>query len=128
VGCIVLPVVAFVVTRRLCLSLQAADNERLAHGDETGVVVRTPEGGYIERHQPISPGRAYAIAAPRRTTVPELPSATDGAGTPAAHAGVRRLREWLARAMFAANLPQPSTDDDGSAARQSAPISRSKDG
>jgi ubiquinol-cytochrome c reductase cytochrome b subunit len=42
VGCIVLPVVAFVVTRRLCLSLQAADNERLAHGDETGVVVRTP--------------------------------------------------------------------------------------
>ncbi|MEU7900226.1 cytochrome b N-terminal domain-containing protein [Nonomuraea sp. NPDC049152] len=45
------PFVAFVITRRLCLGLQARDRGVAGHGVETGVIVRTPEGGYHETHR-----------------------------------------------------------------------------
>ena len=32
----------------------AHDKERLLHGYETGIIMRSPEGGYSERHLPIS--------------------------------------------------------------------------
>ena len=48
------PVVAFVITKRWCISLQRHDNEKLLHGYETGIIMRSPEGGYSERHLPIS--------------------------------------------------------------------------
>lgn len=60
------PVTAFIVTRRWCISLQRADRERLVHGDETGVVVRSPDGGYTEKHRPLPAGTAYTLAASGR--------------------------------------------------------------
>jgi ubiquinol-cytochrome c reductase cytochrome b subunit len=72
VGVVLLPAIAFVVARRWCLSLQRADEQRLAHGYETGVILRTPEGGYVERHEPLSPARAHAIASGERFAL--LPS------------------------------------------------------
>jgi ubiquinol-cytochrome c reductase cytochrome b subunit len=42
------PVVAFEVTRRLCLALQAQEREARAHGIETGIIRRSPGGGYTE--------------------------------------------------------------------------------
>src|SRR6185437_11309432 len=44
------PVIAFWIARRWALSLQRADYERLTHGLETGVIVRSPDGGYSEKH------------------------------------------------------------------------------
>ncbi len=38
------PVLAFLVTRRWCLGLQRGDRERLMHGDETGIISRSPDG------------------------------------------------------------------------------------
>ncbi len=65
----VLPVIAFILTRRWCISLQRADEARLLHGYETGVIMRSPEGGYSERHAPIPLGGGLqphrAGAAPR---------------------------------------------------------------
>ena len=55
------PVIAFIITRRWCISLQRHDNERLLHGRETGVVLRSPEGTYSERHEPLSPEEAFRI-------------------------------------------------------------------
>ena len=46
--------IAFFITRRWCISLQRHDNEQLLHGYETGIIMRSPEGGYSERHLPIS--------------------------------------------------------------------------
>ncbi|WP_181019591.1 cytochrome b [Nonomuraea typhae] len=42
------PVLAFELTRRLCLGLRGQEREELAHGVETGTVRRSPEGGYTE--------------------------------------------------------------------------------
>ncbi|MET9023274.1 cytochrome b N-terminal domain-containing protein [Actinopolymorpha sp. NPDC004070] len=46
------PVVGFDVTRRICLGLQRKDREIRLHGRETGRIVRTPSGGYVEIHEP----------------------------------------------------------------------------
>ena len=49
----VLPFVAFIVTKRICLGLQRKDREVSLHGHETGRVVRFASGEYIEVHQPL---------------------------------------------------------------------------
>jgi ubiquinol-cytochrome c reductase cytochrome b subunit len=49
------PVIAYVVTYRLCLGLQHADRAVLEHGIETGVLKRLPSGQFIEVHQPLGP-------------------------------------------------------------------------
>ena len=50
----VLPPIAYVVTKRICIGLQRRDRERLLHGRETGVIRRLPSGEFIEVHAPIS--------------------------------------------------------------------------
>jgi ubiquinol-cytochrome c reductase cytochrome b subunit len=47
------PVIAFVVTRRVCFALQKKDREILLHGYETGRIVRLPGGEYVEIHRPV---------------------------------------------------------------------------
>ncbi len=58
----IVPPIVFYVTRRWCIGLQRADNERLLHGYETGVIMRSPDGGYTERHAPISEAEAFTLA------------------------------------------------------------------
>jgi ubiquinol-cytochrome c reductase cytochrome b subunit len=47
------PVVAFWITKRICLSLQRKDRELVLHGHETGRIVRFASGEYIEVHKPL---------------------------------------------------------------------------
>src|SRR5581483_11482571 len=67
----VAPAIAFFVTRRWCIALQRHDNEVLLHGYETGVIMRSPDGKYAEKHRPIDEGRAYAITVRDRGPVGE---------------------------------------------------------
>nr|WP_307815887.1 ubiquinol-cytochrome c reductase cytochrome b subunit [Myceligenerans indicum] len=48
-----LPVAAFVVTKRLCLGLQRKDRELVLHGHESGRIVRYANGEYVEVHTPL---------------------------------------------------------------------------
>jgi ubiquinol-cytochrome c reductase cytochrome b subunit len=50
---IVAPIIAFIVTKRICLSLQRKDQAIVLHGRETGRIVRMPHGEYIEVHEPL---------------------------------------------------------------------------
>jgi ubiquinol-cytochrome c reductase cytochrome b subunit len=50
---IVAPIVAYLVTKRVCLSLQRKDREIALHGRETGRIIRMPHGEYIEIHEPL---------------------------------------------------------------------------
>ena len=63
------PAIAFFVTRRWCISLQRHDNEKLLHGYETGIIMRSPDGGYSERHLPISDTAAYTLTARDRDEI-----------------------------------------------------------
>ena len=50
---IVAPIIAYIITKRLCLSLQRKDREIALHGRETGRIIRMPHGEYIEVHEPL---------------------------------------------------------------------------
>ncbi|GAA1603100.1 cytochrome bc complex cytochrome b subunit [Catellatospora bangladeshensis] len=53
VGLLVLPPLAYYFARRLMLGLQQHDREVLAHGVETGIIKRLPDGRFVEVHQPL---------------------------------------------------------------------------
>ncbi|GAA3709388.1 cytochrome bc complex cytochrome b subunit [Microlunatus aurantiacus] len=55
------PVIAFIITKRICIGLQRSDEERLLHGSESAIIVRDPSGGYSEAHEPISQDEAYTL-------------------------------------------------------------------
>lgn len=59
IGLIVLPPLAYWITHRICLGLQQHDREVLAHGVETGIIRRRPDGGFVEVHQPLGPTDAH---------------------------------------------------------------------
>ena len=48
---IVAPIIAYFVTKRICLALQKKDREIALHGFESGRIVRLPGGEYVEVHQ-----------------------------------------------------------------------------
>jgi ubiquinol-cytochrome c reductase cytochrome b subunit len=47
------PIIAYFVTKRICIALQKKDREIVLHGYESGRIVRLPGGEYIEVHQPV---------------------------------------------------------------------------
>jgi len=49
-----LPIISFLITRRICYGLQRKDRELVLHGHETGRIVRHEHGEYIEVHAPLS--------------------------------------------------------------------------
>ena len=55
IGLIVVPPLAYFVAYRWALALQRSDRAVLAHGIETGLIKRLPQGEYIEVHQPLGP-------------------------------------------------------------------------
>ena len=48
------PIIAYFITKRVCLGLQKKDREIALHGYESGRIVRLPHGEYIEVHEQLS--------------------------------------------------------------------------
>jgi ubiquinol-cytochrome c reductase cytochrome b subunit len=57
------PVAAFGVTRRVCLGLQRKDREIVLHGRETGRLLRSADGGYVEQHRPVDAHARWRLVA-----------------------------------------------------------------
>ncbi|MEV6301047.1 ubiquinol-cytochrome c reductase cytochrome b subunit [Actinoplanes sp. NPDC051861] len=55
IGLLILPPLAYYISVRICLGLQQHDRQVLAHGVETGIIKRLPNGQFIEVHQPLGP-------------------------------------------------------------------------
>jgi len=62
IGLIIVPPIAYYVAYRICLGLQQHDREVLAHGVETGIIRRLPDGRFIEVHQPLGKDLQYTGA------------------------------------------------------------------
>ena len=54
------PMLAFLLTRVICHALAGRRRDEELHGRETGRIVRNPQGGYTEIHEP-----AHRVAPPR---------------------------------------------------------------
>jgi ubiquinol-cytochrome c reductase cytochrome b subunit len=103
------PVFAFWATRRIAISLQRADNNRLLHGLETGFIMRSPDGEYSEKHTPISKYEAYSLTARDRTLPLEVGPETDENGVANPHRGLTRIRAALSRFYFTDSVQKPTT-------------------
>ncbi|WP_327584162.1 ubiquinol-cytochrome c reductase cytochrome b subunit [Nonomuraea sp. NBC_00507] len=91
VAVVVGPVLGFIAARRIALGLQARDRHTAAHGVETGVIVRGPEGGFTEVERPVTEEETAVLVPP---APPALPPAPDG-GVPAPVG--RRIRDAAQR-------------------------------
>jgi ubiquinol-cytochrome c reductase cytochrome b subunit len=73
IGVIVIPPLVFVITKRICLSLQRADREKVLHGRETGRLVMLPHGEFVEIHEELSAAEKFTLTQheqPRALIVP----------------------------------------------------------
>lgn len=100
IGLLVGPIVAFVIAKRVCLALQRKDRELLAHGHETGRIVRLPDGEYIEVHSPLTEEERWPLVNVERPLPIALRPDEAGRLTLA-----RRVRAGLSRFYFANTLP-----------------------
>src|SRR5580704_14725154 len=58
------PVVAYILTKRICLGLQRKDLHLVEHGVETGIIRQLPSGEYVEMTRPLDEEeRAWQAAA-----------------------------------------------------------------
>ncbi|MEO7589196.1 MAG: ubiquinol-cytochrome c reductase cytochrome b subunit [Arachnia sp.] len=80
VAVFVLPVIAFLITRRVCIGLQRADRERVLHGSESGLISRALDGGYSEPHLPISVDEQFTLTQHIQHPVLEASPKTDAKG------------------------------------------------
>ena len=68
------PVLAYMVTERMCLGLARRDRDEAEHGRETGRIVMTPDGGYYVIREPVpAPRRPAEMAGSQRDRLPRLP-------------------------------------------------------
>ncbi len=97
IGVLVLPPIAFVVTKRLCLSLQRHDRDLVLHGRETGRLQLLPHGEFVEVHEPISEAKAWVLT--QHDQPPALEFVTeDEAGVKAPRGALNRLRARMSAA------------------------------
>ena len=102
------PLIAFIITRRWCISLQRHDNEKLLHGYETGIIMRSPEGGYSERHLPIDGAKAYTLTARERDRIYTVEREFDDDGVPAPGSRSQRIRAKLSSFVYGHNVQKPT--------------------
>ncbi|HET9128136.1 MAG TPA: cytochrome bc complex cytochrome b subunit [Propionibacteriaceae bacterium] len=101
----VAPVIAYHITKRMCLWLQRRDQERVLHGSETGVIIRTPDGGYYEPHEPITVEEAFVLTQHNER---DILDPTDGAGVLDERTKVSKRRAALSRWFLADSLAKPT--------------------
>ena len=109
IGIFVLPPIAFVITKRLCLSLQRADRELVLHGRETGRLVMMPHGEFVEVHEPISAEKAWLLT--QHEQVPPLAlEERDASGVRRPKALKNKLRARMSKA-HAVSIPKATAED-----------------
>jgi ubiquinol-cytochrome c reductase cytochrome b subunit len=108
---IILPPVMFWATKRVCISLQRRDRDKVLHGRETGVIMVSPEGEYSEVHAPISQVAAYELTAHRRQVPIQLEPETDENGIPAPRRRIEKVRARLSSFYFGDVVQKPTTHE-----------------
>lgn len=108
VAIFVAPVIAFVITRRICVSLQRADRQKVEHGSPSGVIVRSPEGNFEEAHEPISADEAWTLT--QHTVHPVLEQTVSGDEAVPVPGGISKRRARLSRWFYGHDIPKPRAD------------------
>lgn len=99
-GLLVLPPLAFWVTKRICLSLQRHDRDKVLHGRESGHIIRTAEGQFFEKHEPLSEYERWPLVSYNAPEPYVLGSGHDENGVESPTSRKERRRARLSRFYF----------------------------
>ena len=107
------PVIAFVVTKRICLGLQRRDKDKVLHGRESGIIKRLPHGEFVEVHQPLSQGELYRLTAHEQNQPAELGPLVDENGVERKVGAMERLRVKLNRSYYGedSQIAKPTAEE-----------------
>jgi len=113
IAVIVLPPIAFLITRRICIGLQRKDREKLLHGYESGRILRLPHGEFIEVHEPLTPKeRAVLESAIESYRAPlPAPQKVDANGVRNKRYRLDVLRAKLSHWYYADDIKPPTREE-----------------
>jgi ubiquinol-cytochrome c reductase cytochrome b subunit len=106
IGLFVIPPIVFIITKRICLSLQRADRDLVLHGRETGRLVMTAEGEFVEIHEPLSAEKIYTLTQHEQNAPLTLPS-VDANGVRSVGGIKEKLRKRASQAAVE-QVPSPT--------------------
>jgi ubiquinol-cytochrome c reductase cytochrome b subunit len=104
----VVPPLAYVITKRICLGLQRRDRDLVLHGRETGRIVRLPHGEMIEVHEPLSEARKWELTQHLVRTPYEVGPSTDANGVPRRRLLAAKARARVSRFYFEDRVEPPT--------------------
>ncbi|WP_310728655.1 cytochrome bc complex cytochrome b subunit [Streptomyces sp. N2A] len=104
IAVIVGPILAFLVTKRFCLALQAHDRQLLEEGEETGQISQNVYGGIGESHRPLGTEQRY------RLLVRDVPAPLEHPGERAPRR--QRLRAALSAWYYRDRVDMPTTAEE----------------
>jgi ubiquinol-cytochrome c reductase cytochrome b subunit len=85
------PVVAYFITKRICLGLQRKDLHTLQHGVETGIIYQRPSGEYVEETRPLNDEEIAKLDV-RRPARLEVEAGAEGVPPRGMRGGAGRLK------------------------------------
>ncbi len=104
------PVIAFLITKRICVGLQRRDRDQLLHGRESGIVMRLPHGEFIEVHEPLTNEEAYELVSHDRQ-LPVSEPEVDANGVAAPGGMLAKLRRRVSRFYFRDVVQKPTAKE-----------------
>lgn len=111
IGIFVLPVIAFIITKRICLGLQHKDRDTVLHGRETGRLVMLPNGEFIEVHEEISAEDKWTLTQHKQYQELPGPVSVDASGVERKVSFKERTRRGLSKWMYGEQVAKPTPKD-----------------
>ncbi|WP_151479256.1 cytochrome bc1 complex cytochrome b subunit [Streptomyces albicerus] len=107
------PVIAFMITKRICLGLQRRDRAKVLHGRESGTIKRLPHGEFIEVHEPLTQEALFTLTQHEHAPPYEVGPLVDANGVERKAKPSQRLRARLARVMYGQKtyIPKPTVEE-----------------
>ncbi|NWF30358.1 cytochrome bc complex cytochrome b subunit [Streptomyces sp. PKU-EA00015] len=107
------PVLAFIITKRICLGLQRRDKEKVLHGRESGIIKRLPHGEFVEIHEPLSQADRYKLTAHEQYKPAEIGPAVDENGVRRKIGRMEKLRAKLSKGYYGGDnqVAKPTVDE-----------------
>lgn len=107
------PVIAFVITKRICLGLQRRDRDKVLHGRETGIIKRLPHGEFVEVHEPLSQGKLHTLTSYEQYEPAEIGPLVDENGVERKVGRIEKLRVKLSKGYYGENnqIPKPTVEE-----------------
>jgi ubiquinol-cytochrome c reductase cytochrome b subunit len=82
VAVFVVPILTYIITKRICFGLQHKDQHLLEHGVESGVIRQMPSGEFVEATRPLDEDELAKIARPEPLALPGPAGLADDAVPP----------------------------------------------